>query len=78
VFVAGCGDRDRAWHADKIGGGVFVVSGATVERVVNAGTVTTQGKNDMVLDNWGYVKHWEAVAAITSIGPSGNRIASGS
>lgn len=56
---------------DKITGGVFVVSGATVDRVENAGTVTTHGQNDMVLDNWGYVKKWVATAEITSTGPSG-------
>jgi hypothetical protein len=56
---------------DKITGGVFVVSGATVERVLNAGTVTTHGQNDMVLDNWGYVKEWVSTADITSTGPSG-------
>lgn len=56
---------------DKITGGVFVVSGATVDRVLNAGTVTTHGQNDMVLDNWGYVKEWVATAQITSTGPSG-------
>lgn len=56
---------------DKITGGVFVVSGATVDRVENAGTVTTHGQNDMVLDNWGYVKYWLATAQITSTGPSG-------
>lgn len=43
---------------DKISGGVFVVSGATVDTVLNAGTVTTHGQNDMVLDNWGCVKKW--------------------
>ncbi|HET8599301.1 MAG TPA: hypothetical protein VFL99_03170 [Segeticoccus sp.] len=56
---------------DKITGGVFVVSGATVDTVENAGTVTTHGQNDMVLDNWGYVKKWVATAQITSTGPSG-------
>lgn len=56
---------------DKISGGVFVVSGATVDKVLNAGTVTTHGQNDMVLDNWGYVKQWVATAGITSTGPSG-------
>ena len=56
---------------DKITGGVFVVSGATVDRVENAGTVTTHGQNDMVLDNWGYVKKWAATAPVTSTGPSG-------
>lgn len=56
---------------DKIAGGVFVVSGATVDRVENAGTVTTRGQNDMVLDNWGYVKEWVATAQVTSTGPSG-------
>lgn len=40
---------------DKIGGGVFVVSGAIVERVENTGPVTTHGPNDMVLDLWGHV-----------------------
>ena len=56
---------------DKISGGVFVVSGATVDKVLNAGTVTTHGQNDMVLDNWGYVKEWIATAEVTSTGPSG-------
>lgn len=56
---------------DKITGGVFVVSGATVDRVENAGPVTTHGQNDMVLDNWGYVKQWVATAQVTSTGPSG-------
>ncbi|WP_051518285.1 hypothetical protein [Intrasporangium chromatireducens] len=56
---------------DKITGGVFVVSGTSVDRVENAGTVTTHGQNDMVLDNWGYVKHWVATAQVTSTGPSG-------
>jgi hypothetical protein len=56
---------------DKISGGVFVVSGATVDKVVNAGVVTTHGQNDMVLDNWGYVKEWIATAEVTSTGPSG-------
>lgn len=56
---------------DKITGGVFVVSGATVDKVENAGTVTTHGQNDMVLDNWGYVKQWVATSQITSTGPSG-------
>lgn len=56
---------------DKITGGVFVVSGATVDKVLNAGTVTTHGQNDMVLDNWGYVKQWVATAEVKSTGPSG-------
>lgn len=38
---------------DLISGGVFVISGATVDEVVNTGPVTTHGQNDMVLDNWG-------------------------
>ena len=56
---------------DKISGGVFVVSGATVDKVLNAGEVTTHGQNDMVLDNWGYVKEWVSTAEIRSTGPSG-------
>ncbi len=56
---------------DLISGGVFVLSGAAVEEVVNAGPVTTHGQNDMVLDNWGDVKSWTALAPITSHGPSG-------
>lgn len=56
---------------DKITGGVFVVSGATVDKVLNAGTVTTHGQNDMVLDNWGYVKEWVSTAEVKSTGPSG-------
>lgn len=56
---------------DLISGGVFVISGATVDRVVNAGPVTTYGQNDMVLDNWGKVTDWTARAPVTSHGPSG-------
>lgn len=56
---------------DKISGGVFVVSGATVDKVLNAGAVTTRGQNDMVLDNWGYVREWVATAEVKSTGPSG-------
>lgn len=56
---------------DKITGAVFVVSGATVDKVENVGAVTTHGQNDMVLDNWGYVKEWVATAQVTSTGPSG-------
>jgi hypothetical protein len=56
---------------DLISGGVFVISGAAVEEVVNAGPVTTDGQNDMVLDNWGRVATWRATAPVTSTGPSG-------
>ncbi len=57
--------------ADVITGGVFVVYGAHVEKVVNRGPVTTYGVNDMVLDNWGIVNEWVAEGLITSRGPSG-------
>jgi hypothetical protein len=56
---------------DLISGGVFVISGAHVEEVVNEGPVTTYGQNDMVLDNWGEVSSWIAKAEVTSHGPSG-------
>ncbi|MDQ0261786.1 hypothetical protein [Sinomonas atrocyanea] len=56
---------------DLISGGVFVISGATVDSVVTAGPVTTYGQNDMVLDNWGIVRVWTAHAPVTSNGPSG-------
>ena len=55
---------------DLISGGVFVVSGARVETVVNDGPVTTYGANDMVLDNWGEVGTWTARAPVTSHGSS--------
>ncbi|MGT2462551.1 hypothetical protein [Sinomonas atrocyanea] len=56
---------------DLISGGVFVLSGTSVDRVVNLGPVTTYGQNDMVLDNWGIVRTWSAQAPATSHGPSG-------
>lgn len=56
---------------DLISGGVFVISGAVVQQVLNTGPVTTYGQNDMVLDNWGEVVNWTATAPITSNGPSG-------
>lgn len=57
--------------ADRISGGVFVVSGAFVDSVHNCGPVTTYGANDMVLDNWGVVDRWTAEEKITSHGASG-------
>ncbi len=57
--------------ADVITGGVFVVYGAHVNKVVNRGPVTTYGVNDMVLDNWGIVNEWLVEGRITSRGPSG-------
>lgn len=59
-----------AGTADRISGGVFVVSGAQVALVRNRGPVTTYGPNDMVLDNWGGVDVWQADARIASHGPS--------
>lgn len=56
---------------DRISGGVFVVSGAFVNRVKTQGPTTTYGPNDMVLDNWGTVDSWTADDAVTSFGPSG-------
>jgi hypothetical protein len=56
---------------DRITGGVFVVSGAFVDRVINHGPVTTYGPNDMVLDNWGTVGGWTVEGKVTSLGPSG-------
>ena len=56
---------------DLISGGVFVISGAVVEEVVNEGPVTPDGQNEMVLDNWGDVDSWRATAPVTSRGPSG-------
>ena len=56
---------------DLISAGVFVTSGAVVEQVINQGPVTTNGQNDMVLDNWGAVTTWRATAPVTSNGPSG-------
>ena len=56
---------------DLISGGVFVVHGASVDRVCNRGPVTTYGANDMVLDNWGAVETWIVEDKITSHGPSG-------
>lgn len=57
--------------ADVISAGVFVVSAAKVEEVVNDGRVTTHGQNDMVLDNWGEVGRWEVNETVLSTGPSG-------
>ena len=45
---------------DLISGGVFVISGATLDEVVSPGPVTTYGQNDMVLDDWGDVRSWTA------------------
>lgn len=56
---------------DLISGAVFIICGTRAEHVLNLGTTTTYGQNDMVLDNWGQVKNWTAQAKVTSHGPSG-------
>jgi hypothetical protein len=56
---------------DLISAGVFVVSGAHVDAVLNEAPVTTIGANDMVLDNWGSVGTWTARGPVTSHGASG-------
>jgi hypothetical protein len=55
---------------DLISGGVFVLSGAHVDEVINEAPVTTYGANDMVLDNWGRVRKWTALGRVGSHGPS--------
>lgn len=50
---------------------MFVITGASVDEVINEGPVTTNGQNDMVLDTWGTVRSWVARSPITSNGPSG-------
>lgn len=57
--------------ADFITGGVFVLFGCTVEELINERSVRTYGVNDMVLDNWGFVRNWVARQALESFGPSG-------
>jgi hypothetical protein len=57
---------------DLISGGVMVLPGARVTRVINEGPVTTSGQNDMGLDNsGGEVISWTATAPVTTRGPSG-------
>lgn len=56
--------------SDIISGGVFVVSGAAVDLVENAGHVVTFGPNDMALDNWGAVDRWISREKVTTYGPS--------
>jgi hypothetical protein len=57
--------------ADVISGGVFVVYGASVDKVATRGPVITYGANDMALDNWGTVDRWISEDKITTYGPSG-------
>lgn len=54
-----------------ITGGIFVGSGVKAQQVVNNGSVTTYGTNDMVLDNWGNVRLWLARQSVVSHGTSG-------
>ncbi|MBH9580540.1 hypothetical protein [Staphylococcus felis] len=57
--------------ANRISGGVFTVTNAYVDRVENKGLTKTYGFNDMVLDNWGYVKEWVVRDEVQSEGTSG-------
>jgi hypothetical protein len=56
---------------DLISGGVYVITGAHIQAVINDGPVTTQGANDMALGSWGTVGTWTARAPVTTHGPSG-------
>jgi hypothetical protein len=84
VFVAGPVDVDllrtgpvntdggiEPGTPDLISGGVYIITGAHVQTVINDGPVTTQGANDMALGNWGAVGSWTARAPVTTHGPSG-------
>jgi hypothetical protein len=56
---------------DLISGGVYIITDAHVQTVINDGPVTTHGANDMALGNWGTVGSWTARAPVTTLGPSG-------
>jgi hypothetical protein len=56
---------------DLISGGVYVITGARVQAVINDGPITTRGANDMALGNWGSVGSWTARGPVTTYGPSG-------
>jgi len=56
---------------DLISGGIYIVTGAHVQTVINDGPVTTHGPNDMALGNWGTVGTWTVRAPVTTRGPSG-------
>ncbi len=56
---------------DQITGGVFTVFNAHVDEVRNRGPVVTNGVNDMVHDNGGFVDRGTAEQKLTSCGPSG-------
>jgi hypothetical protein len=84
VFVAGPVDVDllrtgpiytdggiEPGTPDLISGGVYIITGAHVQTVINDGPVTTRGANDMALGNWGSVGSWTARAPVTTHGPSG-------
>lgn len=65
----------RLGAPDVISGGVLVLTGAVVDQVVNAGPVSTYGRNDMALANWGEVSAWTAEQAVTTYGPGGMGVA---
>jgi hypothetical protein len=57
--------------ADFITGAVFIVNGAEAKSIKHDGELVTYGVNDMVLDAWGTVEHWQVNAPVISYGPSG-------
>ncbi|PZF83369.1 hypothetical protein [Jiangella anatolica] len=62
--------RVPAGRDDLIAGGVLLLYGVVAGTVRQRGDVTTHGPNDMVIDNWGDVGHWQVDGALTSYGPS--------
>ncbi|QIS13998.1 hypothetical protein [Nocardia arthritidis] len=59
---------------DLITSGVFFGYGAHIEYAIDAGSVTTFGVNDMILDAWGVVDRWDVRGPLLSTGSSGNGI----
>ena len=55
---------------DLISGGVYIITGAYVQTVINDGPVTTHGANDMALGNWATAGSWTVRAPVTTHGPS--------
>ncbi len=57
--------------ATLITGGMFIVFGTHVKKLVQHGETVTYGVNDMVLDTWGTVDEWIVENETTSYGQSG-------
>ena len=63
---SGLSERETA----IVAGGVFILHGVKIDRLLCTGSIVTHGANAVPIDNWGSVETWRVMGDAISYGPS--------